>query len=121
MTHMQGRAWDVYEQAAIINELRLTHRMSRGQIAVILGKNKSWVSRRLLLLETLDDKMIELIREGKISSWSAQRVLVPMARANAGHAELLFQALKKENISMRRLWLLFDHYNGSSYGIIRYI
>lgn len=114
MAHMQARPWDVYEQAALINELRLTHRMSCGKIASLLGKNKSWVSRRLLLIETLDDQMIALIRQAKISSWSAQRVLVPMARANPDHAELLFHALEKENISTRRLLVLFEQYKKSN-------
>ncbi len=114
MANMQGRQWDIYEQAAIINELKLTYRMSCGQIASVLGKDKSWVTRRLLLLETFDDEMIALIRNGEISSWSAQRILVPLARANAEHAGLLVQALKKENISTRRLALLFDHYKKSN-------
>lgn len=117
MAGMQGRAWDVYEQAAIINELRLTHGISCGQIAVLLGKDKSWVTRRLLLFETLDDTMIALIRQGNVSSWSAQRILVPLARANPDHAERLVQALQKENISTRRLWFLFTHYKKSNRNI----
>jgi ParB-like chromosome segregation protein Spo0J len=117
MAGMQGRVWDVYEQAAIINELRLTHGISCGQIAALLGKDKSWVTRRLLLFETLDEKMIALIRRGKISSWSAQRILVPLARANPDHAELLIKALQKENISTRRLSLLFEHYKKSNRNI----
>lgn len=114
MVHMQGRTWEVYEQAAIIKELHLAHRISRRRIAQLLGKDKSWVSRRLLLLQTLDDEMIDLIRDGTLSSWSAQRILTPMARANAAHAKCLAAALKKEKISTRRLALFFEHYKKSN-------
>jgi ParB-like chromosome segregation protein Spo0J len=114
MVNMQGRTWDVYEQAAIIKELHLAHQISLGRIAQLLGKDKSWVSRRLLLLQTLDDEMIALILDGTISSWSAQRILTPMARANAEHAKCLAAALKKEKISTRRLALFFEHYRKSN-------
>jgi hypothetical protein len=72
------------------------------------------VSRRLLLLQTLDDEMIALICDGTISSWSAQRILAPMARANAEHAKCLAAALKKEKIPTRRLALFFEHYKKSN-------
>lgn len=114
MVNMQGRTWDVYEQAAIIKELYLAHQISLGRIAQLLGKDKSWVTRRLLLLQTLDDEMIALICDGTISSWSAQRILTPMARANAEHAKCLAIALKKEKISTRRLALFFKHYKKSN-------
>ena len=114
MVNMQGRTWDVYEQAAIIKELHLAHQIALRRIAQLLGKDKSWVARRFLLLQTLDDEMIALIREGTISSWSAQRILTPMARANAEHARSLAAALKKEKISTRRLALFFAHYKKSN-------
>lgn len=107
---MQGRAWDVYEQGAVLRELHLHHQMSRRRIARHLGKDVSWVSRRLLIFETLDDDMIALVRSGVISSWSAQRILLPLARANSDHARQLADALKKESISTRRLTRFFEHY-----------
>jgi ParB-like chromosome segregation protein Spo0J len=108
--NMQGRTWDVYEQGAVLRELHLHHGMSRRRIARHLGKDVSWVSRRLLIFETLDDDMIALVRSGVISSWSAQRILMPLARANREHARQLAAALKKENISTRRLARFFEHY-----------
>lgn len=114
MANMQGRTWDVYEQAAIIKELHLSHQISRRRIAQLLGKDNSWVTRRLLLLQTFDDEMIDLIRDGTLSSWSAQRILTPMARANTEHAKCLAAALKKEKISTRRLALFFAHYKKSN-------
>jgi ParB family transcriptional regulator, chromosome partitioning protein len=67
-----------------------------------------------MLFDTLDDGMIALVRNGVISAWSAQRVLVPLARANAEHAVLVAAALKKENIPTRKLAVFFDHYKRSN-------
>jgi ParB family transcriptional regulator, chromosome partitioning protein len=114
LARMQQRNWDLYEQAAILQELRLGHQLSCADMARLLGKDKSWVARRLMLFDTLDDGMIALVRNGVISAWSAQRVLVPWARANAEHAVLVAAALKKENIPTRKLAVFFDHYKRSN-------
>ena len=114
LTRMQQRNWDLYEQAAILQELRLGHQLSCAAIARLLGKDKSWVARRLMLFDTLDDAMLALVRSGVVSAWSAQRVLVPLARANAAHAALIGAALKKENIPTRKLAVFFDHYKKSN-------
>jgi ParB family transcriptional regulator, chromosome partitioning protein len=110
----QGRSWELFEQAAILQELHLGHRLSRGAIARLLAKDKSWVIRRLQLLETLDDETIALIRDGVISAWSAQRVLVPVARATPEHAKMIAAGLKKHALSTRRLGLFFEHYKRSN-------
>jgi len=107
---LQGRPWDLYEQGAVLKELHSHHRMSRRQIARQLGKDVSWVSRRLLIFDTLDDDMIGLIRAGVISGWSAQRILMPLARANTEHARQLAAAMEKEPLSTRELSRLFEHY-----------
>jgi len=114
LTHVlartQDRSWDVFEQASLIRELFIGHNLSQSRIAGLLGKNKSYVSRRLSLLDTLDDDSIELIKKGIISTWSASRILVPMARANPEHTERLVQNIVKEEISTRDLTILYKHY-----------
>jgi hypothetical protein len=97
-----------------LQELHLGHRLSCAAIAQLLAKDKSWVARRLLLFDTLDDEMIALIREGVVSAWSAQRILVPLARANGEHARCLAAGLKKQSISTRKLSVFFDHYKRSN-------
>lgn len=110
----QDRQWDVFEQAGLIKELNTQHQMSQGQIARLLGKDKSWVSRRLALLDVLSDDIIEYVRKGYIATWSAHRILTPLARANAQHAKTLAENLKKKKISTRNLVVLFDHYKKSN-------
>ncbi len=113
LARTQDRKWDVFEQASIIRELHVGHEISQAKIAALLGKDQSWISRRLAILDTLDEKTINLIRKGHISTWGASRVLVPMARANSFHASVLTTNIEKENMSTRDLVLLFKQYQKS--------
>lgn len=106
----QGRSWDIFEQAALLKELYVHHELTQAQIARLLGKDKSWVSRRISFLALLPDQILAAVRDGSISSWSAHRVLAPLARANGEHAAKLADNLKKESLSTRDLALFFDHY-----------
>jgi ParB family transcriptional regulator, chromosome partitioning protein len=106
----KGRSWDIFEQAALLKELYGQHQLTQAQIARLLGKDKSWVSRRISFLTLLPDEILDAVRNGHISSWSAQRVLAPLARANPEHAAKIVEHLKKESLSTRDLALFFDHY-----------
>jgi hypothetical protein len=75
-----------------------------------MDHNQSWVSRRLSLLDALPEEILELIQKGQISTWSATRVLVPMARAMPDHAKRLTETLLKEPLSTRALSEFFRHY-----------
>jgi ParB-like chromosome segregation protein Spo0J len=104
------RKWEILEQALVIRELKNRHNLSQIKIAHLLGYEQSWVSRRLTLLEALSDEILELVQKGRISAWSATRVLVPMARAIPEHAEKLTETLLREPISTRDLGEFFHHY-----------
>ena len=70
----------------------------------------SWVSRRLQLLSGLPDAALAAVRGGRLSSWAANRVIVPLARANPEHAERLLAMLATSPLSTRELWCWFEHY-----------
>ncbi|MBW2593544.1 MAG: ParB/RepB/Spo0J family partition protein [Deltaproteobacteria bacterium] len=108
------RQWDIFEQAGLIKELHQRHGLSQRQIALLLGKNQSWVSRRLSILASLPDQVAKLVQRGNISSWAATRVLAPMARANADHAGRLSENLIKHPMSTRQLFIFFKHYQRSN-------
>jgi len=108
------RKWDIVEQAGLVQQLHLRHGLSQRQIAHSLGKDKSWVSRRLSLLETLPESVITCVKQGNISSWAAARVLVPMARANIDHVKRLTESLMKQPLSTRQLFVFFKHYQRSN-------
>jgi ParB/RepB/Spo0J family partition protein len=107
----QERKWQALEQALMIRELRDRHNLSQVEIAHLMGRHQSWVSRRLCLLDALSEEIVEMVQKGCISSWAAARVLAPMARAIPEHAKILADNLIKEPISTRDLMDLFRHYH----------
>ena len=58
--------------------------LSQHDLARRCGRDVSWVNRRLQLPSGLPDAALSAVRDGKLSSWAANRVVVPLARANAG-------------------------------------
>jgi len=110
LMRVQERRWEALEQASLIRELHERHELAQDRIARLLGKDKSWVSRRLSLLCSLPDEILEAVRSGHLSPWAAGRVLAPLARANPEHAKALSQTLLKEHLSTRDLSDLFRHY-----------
>ena len=108
------RKWDIFEQAGLIQELHRHYGLSQRQIAHLLGKDPSWVSRRLSILASLPANVAKSVQRGNISSWAATRVLTPMARANAEHAARLAENLIKHPLSTRQLFIFFKHYQRSN-------
>lgn len=106
----QERQWDALEQAYMIKELQERHQLSQGRIADLMGKDKSWVSRRVSLLQVLPEDILQMVRTGQVSIWVATRVLAPLARANPEHAKTLTTTLEKEPISTRDLTIFYRHY-----------
>ena len=108
------RKWDIFEQAGLIRELHRRHELPQREIARLLGKDQSWVSRRLALIESLPETVINSVKRGNISSWAAVRVLTPMARANPDHARRLSDSLMEHPFSTRQLFIFFKHYQRSN-------
>jgi len=107
------RRWDAVEEAALIRELICGHSLTQAQVARMLCKDPSWVVRRLSLLDSLPDEILDSVKSGRVSSWAASRVLAPLARANADHASAINGWVKREQVSTRDLKTFFDHYKRS--------
>lgn len=110
----QERRWEPLEEALLIKELLEQHNISQAKIAQLMGRNQSWVSRRIALVHALPDEILGLVQKGHISTWAATRVLAPMARAIPDHAKALAENLIKEPISTRDLMELYHHYQRSN-------
>ena len=91
----QSRAWEAIEEALLLQELHTQHGMSQSDIAKKIGRDQSWVSRRLSLLAQMPESIQQAMMTGKISLWSAVRILAPMARAIPEHGERLLQYMMK--------------------------
>jgi ParB/RepB/Spo0J family partition protein len=110
LSRSQERPWEAIEQAALIAELQGRFGWSLGEISRKLGRHLSWVSRRVALIDALPDEVLDALCEGKISSWTACRVLAPLARANPQHAQLLCAHLISQPLSTREVASLYEHY-----------
>ena len=115
LTGHQSRAWEAIEEALLLQELHTQHGLSQNSIADRIGRDKSWVSRRLSLLEQMPESIQQAMMAGKLSLWSATRVMAPLARANTPHGECLLQYLLKHPLSTRELQFFYDHYQQSNH------
>lgn len=87
MLHEQQRLTEL-EQGWLIRSLCREHGMTQGAVAQLLRRHKSWVSRRLLLVEGLDDAVQADVRLGLLSPRSAVAIAV-LPRGNQRQAALL--------------------------------
>jgi Glu-tRNA(Gln) amidotransferase subunit E-like FAD-binding protein len=68
----------------------------------------------LSLIENLPEDILRSVTGGKISTYAATRVLVPLARANNEHARKLVEHIGHNPLSTRELSEFFKHYEGSN-------
>lgn len=94
------------EDGWLVTELRELGR-SPGEIGTALDRSPSWVSRRLALARALPDKATEAVRVGIVPAHGAMKSLVPMARANRSHCEVLCERLGDGRVSTRQLGALY--------------
>jgi len=102
------RGWEAIEEAALLHEL--SGRYSLRELSLRVGRDLSWVSRRLSLFKALPEELLAAVRSGKLSVWAATRILAPLARANSAHARTLLGALEQTPLSTRALGRLFAQY-----------
>ena len=110
LVRVQGRAWEAIEEGAVIRELVGQCGLSRREVARQTGRDASWVSRRLTLVEDLPEAVFAAVCAGELSTWAAVRVLAPLARANTEQAQTLLAALQREPLSTRELRAWYQHY-----------
>src|SRR5271166_3904014 len=91
--------------------------LSQHELARRCRRDVSWVSRRLQLLSGLPDEALAAVRAGRLSSWAANRVVAPLARANSDHANRLLERLVTEPLSTRELRDWFQHYERALVGV----
>ncbi len=104
-----GRKWDVWEEAALLTELK-DRNFSEERIAAMVGHTQAWVSTRLTLYRSLPEESVRLIRTGSVSAWTAMRVIAPIARAMPEHGKVLTEKVSAMSPSTREMAQFFHHY-----------
>jgi hypothetical protein len=95
------------EEAWLLRELIEGHGKSMDELATVLGRSVSWVSRRLALVRVLPDAVQQAVKEAVISPQAAMKYLVPLARANCEQCEQLVAGLGKGGASVREMHRLY--------------
>ena len=95
------------EDAWLLAELMERHGRTQAELAAMLRRSKSWVSRRLALVRALPESVQEAVRRGRLPPHGAMKYLVPLARANAEQCERLVANLGKTSVSVRQLGRLY--------------
>jgi ParB/RepB/Spo0J family partition protein len=74
-----------FEEGMILNSLHREDGLRQNEIAVLFGRHKSWVCRRIALVEHLCEEVIEYLRLGLIGM-GIGRELAQLPRGNQGEA-----------------------------------
>lgn len=99
-----------YDEALVIYSLKKDHLMDQEAISKLTGYSRSWVCRRLALIERLSESVQQELRMGMISN-SQARAIVKLPR---GNQEVIMRAIITHNITSRDSLLLVDKYLQSS-------
>jgi len=95
------------EEGWLLRTLEREHDMGLGELAILLERSRSWVSRRLGLVNGLPAVAQQAVRDGRVSAQAAQRYLLPLARANEAHCKTLVAGLGRERVSVRQMRTLY--------------
>lgn len=76
--HQSMEAW---EEARVLQDLHKTHSMDQSSLAKLTGYSRSWVSRRLALIDKIDEGISSDIMMGVLTS-SHARALIKLPRGN---------------------------------------
>jgi len=92
-----GRAISGMEEALVVHSLCHEDGLSQVEIGVLIGCHKSWVCRRLALIERLSDEAQQSIRLGLLPA----SLGVELARLQRCNQERLLESIRKHHLSWR--------------------
>jgi len=101
---------DAFEEGWLVAQLHRGFGWSLGEVGDRLVRSKSWVSRRLGLVESLPERVQELVQNGRIGSYSAAKHLLPLARANGPGCERLAEKIGELGLTSRQVAVVCEHY-----------
>jgi ParB/RepB/Spo0J family partition protein len=95
-----------YEEALIVYSLVKDHLMEQKEIATLLGYSRTWVCRRIAMIEKLDQVVQDELRLGAISNTQARSII----KLPRGNQEEIVRAIIGHQLNSRQSKLLVDKY-----------
>ncbi|MFW5699890.1 MAG: ParB/RepB/Spo0J family partition protein [Bacteroidota bacterium] len=75
------QSMDAWEEAMVLEDLLKRHETDQQSLSKLTGYSRSWVSRRLSLINKIDERVVSEIKMGAIKS-SQARALIKLPRGN---------------------------------------
>jgi ParB-like chromosome segregation protein Spo0J len=100
----EGRGLTELEEAWLVRALYREDRLSQPEIARLLGRHKSWVWRRLMLVESLDVEVQNDVRLGLL----APRAAVAVSRLPRGNQLAASAVVVRRGLTVRQTELLVE-------------
>jgi len=116
VTHYRMSAYgspNAFEEGWLIEKLHRRWAWSLGEIGKRMLKSKSWVSRRLSLVDSLPGWLTEDVLSGKIGVHAAATYLVPLTRGNTPGVKELISEITDLDLSDREIKDLTVSYQGA--------
>src|ERR1035441_2137219 len=99
-----GRRPHELEEAWIVQALIREDGLSQVEVAELLGRHKSWVCRRLALIERLGPKAKDELRVGLLTPTAARQIV----RLPQGNQTEVLEAIRREALSSAELGGVVD-------------
>ena len=105
-----GRSLMDYDEALVVLSLKKDHLLDQSAISHLTGYSRSWVCRRLALVEKLDPKVQDALRMGVITN-SQAREIVKLPRGNQGN---MMSCIVVNQLTSRDSRVLVEKFLGAS-------
>lgn len=105
-----GSGFNVLEEGWLVHELHRVIGWELGKVAVGMDRSKSWVSRRLGLVESLPESVQEKVQRGMLGAHAAVTYLLPLSRGNGSGCEKLAEKIGEARLTSREIGVLCRHY-----------
>jgi ParB/RepB/Spo0J family partition protein len=92
-----GKSISTMEEAMVVHSLYHEDGLTQVEIATLLGRHKSWVCRRISLIERLSGEVQDNIRLGLLSV----SIGTELARLRRSNQERVLQAIRKHHLTWR--------------------
>ena len=92
------------EEAWLVRSLYRDDALTQPQIAVLLGRHKSWVCRKLVLAEALSDELTAQVRLGLLSATAATQ----LGRLQRCNQDAAAQVVARRGLTTRQVVQLVD-------------
>lgn len=92
-----------FEEGWLVAELHRGFGWSLGAAGERLVRSKSWVSRRLALVEELPEWMADEVASGRLGAHAAANYLVPLTRGNREDGRRLAEGIRGLGLSDRQI------------------